>query len=286
MSFSTRTSVARPTVWQRQLTSVISGLRLYMLLLVFSTILPSGMAASRSLVYLQHNGYKNLQVAVDESVEESEEIIARIKDSLTDASRFLYTATRKRAYFEDISILVPKTWSDQPEYLPASTETMATADIRVDYPDIEMFQPFVYNPNPCGKQGDYMLLNPHYLMNDSMVLGPHAKVIVHEWAHLRWGVYDEYPGGKNSPRVYASKGGDFTGNRCSAAIKGRLVNLITGGKCHVIGNRPPSYCVWQDEDGGKPAGSLMYRQYLTQIDGFCDSDELARRDQYHTLECS
>ena len=39
-----------------------------------------------------------------------------------------------------------------------------------------------------------------------------GKVIVHEWAHLRWGVFDE-SGGDGYPDFYINKDGQVEANR-------------------------------------------------------------------------
>ena len=46
------------------------------------------------------------------------------------------------------------------------------------------------------------------------------KVIVHEWAHLRYGVFDEFPTGA-VPHFYTGPHGDLEGTRCSLAIPGK-----------------------------------------------------------------
>ena len=49
---------------------------------------------TRSLVTLQDNGYRNMVIAINERVPEDPNLIERIKMIFTDASRFLYKATK------------------------------------------------------------------------------------------------------------------------------------------------------------------------------------------------
>ena len=53
------------------------------------------------------------------------------------------------------------------------------------------------------------------------------QTLVHEWAHYRWGVYDEYPVDENAPQFYAAQNGIYEGTRCSLASPGNeSLNLI------------------------------------------------------------
>ena len=83
-----------------------------------------------SRVSLVENGYKGLVVAISPEEEENPDLVESIKDLLTKASAELYGATRQRAYFKEVTILVPQTWNlDEAE--PAVDETFKDADFRV-----------------------------------------------------------------------------------------------------------------------------------------------------------
>lgn len=52
-------------------------------------------------------------------------------------------------------------------------------------------------PGGCGDPGDHIHLTPEYVATLNLTdnidkYGPASKVFVHEWAHLRYGVFDEY----------------------------------------------------------------------------------------------
>ena len=79
---------------------------------------------------LVENGYEGLVVAISPEEEEDHNLVESIKDLLTKASAELYGATRQRAYFKEVTILVPQTWNlDEAE--AAVDETFKDAEFRV-----------------------------------------------------------------------------------------------------------------------------------------------------------
>ena len=65
-----------------------------------------------SKAVLQDNGYRELVVAISPDVPESQDTLDQIKNLMTEASRELFIASRKRAYYKRIKILLPKTWTN------------------------------------------------------------------------------------------------------------------------------------------------------------------------------
>ena len=79
---------------------------------------------------LVENGYEGLVVAISPEEEENPNLVESTKDLLTKASAELYGATRQRAYFKEVTILVPQTWNlDEAE--AAVDETYEDAEFRV-----------------------------------------------------------------------------------------------------------------------------------------------------------
>ena len=69
-------------------------------------------------------------MAISPEEEENPNLVESIKDLLTKASAELYGATRQRAYFKEVTILVPQTWNlDEAE--AAVDETFKDAEFRV-----------------------------------------------------------------------------------------------------------------------------------------------------------
>ena len=51
------------------------------------------------------------------------------------------------------------------------------------------------------------------------------QVIVHEWAHLRYGVFDEYPDQGTGTHFYAAANGEIEGTRCSSELTGESTSI-------------------------------------------------------------
>jgi hypothetical protein len=125
--------------------------------------------ASRVLaIRLENNSYKDVIVAINRDVEEDASLLQAIKDLVTDASPVLYHATRKRAYFGEVTIVVPDTWEDKPDYVAASArETYRNAKVRIDPPSMikgqEKNYAFVQTMKRCGIQGLSMHITPKRL---------------------------------------------------------------------------------------------------------------------------
>ena len=93
-------------------------------------------------VSLVENGYEGLVVAISP---EEEDLVESIKDLMTKASGELYGATRQRAYFKSVTILVPQTWNLE--------EAEAAVDENYDYAEFRVapFNP-AYGHNPYTVQ--------------------------------------------------------------------------------------------------------------------------------------
>ncbi|XP_067674814.1 calcium-activated chloride channel regulator 3A-1-like [Haliotis asinina] len=243
-------------------------------------LLPLASGCGRGVIHIKDNEYRGMLIAIEESVAEDYLLIEKLQSIFTNASQYLYQVTRQRAYFSDITILVPKSWSDKPQYEPQTKETVDNSDVLIDHADDRFSygnRPFVIKTTPCGELGHYMHLTPAYVLNDTVadLYGPYDKVIIHEWGHLRYGVFDEYPDEKSSQQFYAASNGEIEGIRCSTAIRGRFYDVVrqTEG-CQYQNGLPDSNCRFQPytENIGGEYGSLMYSQQLHHIVHFCDND--------------
>ena len=108
-----------------------------------------------------------------------------------------------------------------------------------------------------------------------------TKVLVHEWAHFRYGVFDEYPHKtlENNQEFYINQEGEVEATRCTSSLGGQIRNISDpNGKCtHFLSNGLPSNdCNFEDDiverDSTKNVGSLMYRPSLKHLTVFCDND--------------
>ncbi|XP_070541151.1 calcium-activated chloride channel regulator 1-like [Ptychodera flava] len=86
---------------------------------------------------LENNGYIGIIIGIDDRVQENSKLIDEIKDIFTDGSAELYKATRKRAYFRQITITVPSHWSDSVTSTRATTESYDRSHIIIDHTRIQ-----------------------------------------------------------------------------------------------------------------------------------------------------
>ncbi|EGW14783.1 Epithelial chloride channel protein [Cricetulus griseus] len=76
-----------------------------------------------SMVHLNNNGYEGVVIAINPSVPEDDRLIQSIKEMVTQASTYLFEASKGRFYFRNVSILVPMTWKSKSEYLTPKQES-------------------------------------------------------------------------------------------------------------------------------------------------------------------
>ncbi|KAL3195121.1 hypothetical protein MRX96_045767 [Rhipicephalus microplus] len=87
------------------------------------------------------------------------------------------------------------------------------SDVRIVLPakSEEQERPFTKQSILCGKPGEYIQLASTFLteLHDSTTktFGNPAYVFVHEWAHYRYGVFDEHGGQDEEkyPRTYCEE---------------------------------------------------------------------------------
>ncbi|XP_035693981.1 calcium-activated chloride channel regulator 1-like [Branchiostoma floridae] len=247
-------------------------------------------------IVLENNEYRGVLVAISPAVPEDPRIVARLQEILTETSQAMYDATERRAYLKNITILIPKSWTPQPEYRTARTELFQRANIRVDqlnplYGD----SPYVKQKSGCGEGGDYIHLTPDYVINKQYgeaVWGPYGKTMVHEWGHLRWGLFDEYgmdsPTGESFPYFYSSVSDGVQATRCSAHLTGTHINMLTGRPCQIDPNTglPEPACRFAPHlNSNNPAtGSYMFMQFLEKVASFCHSDPSGDHTSLHNHE--
>jgi calcium-activated chloride channel regulator 4 len=195
------------------------------------------------------SGEYTVQVAIDPAMAEDKPFIASIKTMMKNASSYLHKATKQQAIYGKIIILVPDSWSDDPSYLPAGAESVASADIFV------------------GKNigGAYATPGKIFIDDGSM----DGDTVVHEWGHYRWGLGDEYcdyvlkddgTGAMKWYQVYKTAAG---WNRCTALQtiqRDCEERLQSGAACTTTANQV---------NGAK--ASIMHRQWNPGIDSFCDN---------------
>lgn len=272
-----------------------------------------------AVVTLESNAYKGLVVAIHNDVPDNPEMIDRIKDMMTSASDRLHQVTRRRAYFEDVTVVVPSDWAPRDDYeVVQGGDRFSHAEVRVDEPNPAYGAvPYTLQPGECGEPGEYIHLTPEFLLrpndtNDNdgyladepagfQAFGDLGRVLVHEWAHLRYGTFDEhgYQNDEQSPPFYMSDQGMIHPTSCTEDLRGWLLN--SGGDPCVLNvdGLPDANCLFypttellgNDTDSYvKKKASVMYMPALEIADGFCDDDSEDRRHNAfapskHNLMC-
>ena len=216
------------------------------LILLFSLFI--GLTASNSVTFNpSENCYEDLLVAISPDVPstDSEVVIANIKEWITKGSEVLYGATYGWAYFKSVKILLPSTWEDVPNVVPADYEAFEDAEVRVEmsnpiYGDF----PFTVQNGGCGDPGQFVQTSAEYftqLSDSEAKYGPFGQVFVHNWAKLRYGVFEEfgYPGDQLYPMFYYKQVWTAEGqtntlkpNLCSnLEPEGKQEDQEVGGSC-------------------------------------------------------
>ncbi|XP_066450839.1 calcium-activated chloride channel regulator 1-like [Eleutherodactylus coqui] len=238
-------------------------------------------ASEGSLVKVKNGGYEDIVFAINPEVKEDVKIIEKIQEMVNEATSYLFQATKKRLFIRSVKILIPSTWTPKNNYTKPATETYNTADIIISNPHLKYGDdPYTLQYGRCGEPGRYIHLTPNFLLDDNMlsVYGQRGRVFVHEWAHLRWGVYDEY---NEEKPYYIAEHKKVERTRCSEDILG--INIIKTSDCHGT-NCPTKACKFDTATALYEEGcvflpdtfqfsqeSIMYSQALSTVTDFCDS---------------
>ena len=237
----------------------------------------------------RNNGYSDLVISIHPDVpdDNSSLIIANIQDLIQSGSLKLFYATEGYAYIKSAIILLPTTWETSTDTSTTSAYYYQDGDVRINWPNsVYKDTPYTQQPNGCMERGEYIHLTPNYitlLKNESVEeFGPYANIFVHEWAKLRYGVFEEYgyPGDKQYPLFYYEEEfingqSDFNlkPNFCTdTEIQGRREDIVTGGTCNFDDetNLPNANCVFKPTgDNSMIRSSLMAAPFLESTEFFC-----------------
>ncbi|XP_065410256.1 calcium-activated chloride channel regulator 1-like isoform X1 [Chrysemys picta bellii] len=238
-------------------------------------------AVRGSMVQLKNGGYEDIVIAINPELPEDHNIIRNIQAMVKEASTYLFNATKQRFFFKAVKILIPLHWLPKPEYLSVKTESYDKADVIVANPYLKHGDdPYTLQYGGCGEKGRYIHFTPNFLLNDTFhnIYGSRAKVFVHEWAHLRWGVFDEY---NNDAPFYVSVNSgnaNVEATRCSADVTGKyIVPSCMGNSCMTreckYDQQTKLYeagCKFVPEKTQNVPASIMYMQSLPSVVEFCD----------------
>ncbi|CAG0901166.1 unnamed protein product, partial [Cyprideis torosa] len=236
------------------------------------------------------NGVYSLSVHIDDSVQPVDEtaFLDKIQRMLEDASVALFNAVDKKAYFGSVDIFVPASWS-------TVTDQRLTDDVSADV-WVQVFPSPLHGDNPfterqsleCGKGGARVRLSAGFI--DSIgddgrtaEWGDAGKVFVHEWAHYRYGVFEEY-GYASDPRYRYhtfDKDGNIVVTGCGAPLEGHWVKLPDSQpdpSCEVsLWAEPDPQCRFIPAGNGVVANASLMN-FHDKADRFCSSE---RHDPSH-----
>ncbi|KAG8437234.1 hypothetical protein GDO86_008078, partial [Hymenochirus boettgeri] len=198
---------------------------------------------------------------------------------VNEATNYLFNATKRRLFIKSVKILIPFTWTSKKNYEPRQRETYEKADIIIAKPALTYGDdPYTLQYGGCGEQGKHIHFTPNFLLKDNLisVYGPRGKVFVHEWAHLRWGVFDEY--NRDKP-YYISGNLTIEPTRCSTHVNGTNMVVARKGKtcearkCKLNSdtNLYEKGCTFFPEKKQVANESIMYMQALPSVTQFCDN---------------
>ncbi|XP_067673202.1 calcium-activated chloride channel regulator 1-like [Haliotis asinina] len=251
------------------------------LLLVYLFVKQTRAITRPTAIKLENNGYTKVLFAIHQDVTESQQLLDAIKDMITKSSAFMYTATRKRAYFKEVTILVPSTWTGT--YSDATSEVYTNADVVIEKANSRYgSDPYSRTYSGCGKSGIRVYLTESFMTSSSAVrqYGPREKVLVHEWAHFRWGVFDEYPQLGEQKFYFSPSTGKMEAVRCNIEIYGQIYIRYPNGTlvfCRDLDphtGRFPDDCAYRpDYRRTKSVSSIMDRVFIRSIVDFCDDDQ-------------
>ncbi|XP_073718803.1 calcium-activated chloride channel regulator 4A-like [Misgurnus anguillicaudatus] len=225
-------------------------------------------------IKLEGNGYTDIVVAISSAVPEDNTLINKIVEMFSEGSLYLFEAMEKKVYFRHVTILVPPHWNSK-EYTKARTESYEKAGIRIDKKNpVHGDDPYTNQYEDCGKESQYIHFTPDFILNDGHIqtYGSRGRVLVHEWAHLRWGVYDEY--NEDKPFYFSNR---VEATRCSKHITGQHNDFSAGylQPCHndPQTSLPDKNCQFFPDHNQKTKSPIMYSPSMDSVVEFCREDE-------------
>ncbi|XP_067667836.1 calcium-activated chloride channel regulator 1-like [Haliotis asinina] len=231
---------------------------------------------------ISNNGYEDLVVAIHKDVPENTDILTNIKTIISGASSYLYRVTRKRAYFRDVVIQIPETWT-QNDTWRRSQKTFQQADVRIDNPHpLHGETPYTFQPGQCREPGLYVHFTPSYILDHDVNRisnwGDPSRVFVHEFAHLRYGIFDEYGYAPEYPTWYLD-GDVIRPTGCTTEIDGRFMQSYK--PCDPRLNTKG--CVFVATSHGNSSASLMYMPHLESVHDFCETNAADPKLRHNSL---
>ncbi|XP_076469337.1 calcium-activated chloride channel regulator 1-like [Babylonia areolata] len=252
-----------------------SNSRCWLVVVVVLVVMVQQQKGVTGEVKLVDHGYEGIVIAINTFLKQEDTMLKRLEKYLTETSRTLFRATRNQLYFREFIVVIPETWKGLQHYENALDVQLDRAQIIIDHANLAYADaPYVKQYAECGQPGLYIHLTPSYLMDDDVIhkWGKPEKTLVHEWAHLRWGLFDEYPIDAQDAEFYRFNG-VWQPTRCTTDVDGSILNEYTSSSCSFdfFTGKPEEACrFFPRMRSNKASASLMFMQYLDSIVEFCD----------------
>ncbi|XP_067121925.1 calcium-activated chloride channel regulator 2-like [Centruroides vittatus] len=256
----------------------------------------------KSSIRIENNGYTGILVAISPTIQPVHHhmLIYDLQQLLSVASKKLFHLTRRRAYFREVTFLVPSSWDDLVPWLPegetfsiANEEKYKDATIYVERGGAFGKTPYTIQTGGCEKEGlrihlPLELLDSYFkrlLRSTGDDTQEEAKKLVFEWAKYRYGIFNEhgFPGDERYPKFYGIPGDskprvtsclnwdvEIVNNSCLPKVDNSTGKLDTG--CHpevesLVGRR----------------SSFMYSPELEELCGINEKHDTRAPTKHNTL---
>jgi hypothetical protein len=148
----------------------------------------------------------------------------------------------------------------------------------------------------CGEHALPIVLSKDLIESVDDKYGDIAKLLVHEWAHYRYGVFNEYgfPNDKIYPAFYSIPGSDKSDNRVTACADGldsfnNITQDTNGYSCEMSTNNETGLPINENciplpvVENNTMKSSLMYSQSLPEVTRFCGFEESDKTKHKHNV---
>ncbi len=238
-------------------------------------------------------GYTDIVIQIDDQVPEDHcpEILQNLKKLLTESSHALYNALGQKVYFKSATIVIPKSWRDsmcqtvihQPKgNIPYKGPQFHVRPSHAFYGG----RPFTQQSKGCGQPGDFVGLPYEFLTTWNQTwstFGDPAKLFVHEWAKLRYGIFDQvgFAGDLLYPNYFKWNGQVMPTITSDVPLNGKWINQEQR-RCNPQQDPDCDFVLEGSNDGVTCSmGSL---HFLPSVKEFC-SMEMAVGPTKHNVVC-
>ncbi|CAN7937579.1 unnamed protein product, partial [Ixodes hexagonus] len=146
-------------------------------------------------VVLSNNGYKGVTVALSPRVPAESlrpDFLQSLVELLNSASRAVFKETNHRAFFEEVTLVVPRSldaenFPNGTDITVSSNPSFKSAHVLIEPDSGVLFggSPYTLQYGPCGTPGLRTVLPV------SNVVGQNGSAMAREWLRLRYGVFTE-----------------------------------------------------------------------------------------------